>query len=200
MKTPSREDPDTAPREVARWQPPDLRTVAAPAAEASGPTLEEAAYQRGWDEGREALHADDAASLRRRLEALATVQQALSDAAELLQVRFTESVHALAVGVARHVVGEAFAADPALVSSLVARALAMAPLHGPIIIRLHPADLEAIRDLPIIREAAPTAVELRWVADTSIIQGGCVLEGPASVVDGRIDRVMLDIHERLSSD
>lgn len=198
--TRSREDPSTSTREVAAWQAPDLRTVAAPSAEARGPTVEEAAYQRGWDEGREALQSDDAASLGRRLEALGTVQQALADSAELLQLRFTESVHALAIGVARHVVGEAFAADPTLVSDLVARALAMAPLHGPIIIRLHPTDLEAIRDLPVIREAAPTAVELRWVADTSIVQGGCVLEGPASVVDGRIDRIMLDIYERLSSD
>lgn len=198
--TRSRDDESASPSAVARWQPPDLRTVAAPAAEAIGPSLEEAAYQQGWNEGREELHRDDASSLARRLDALATVQQALADAAELLQLRFTESVHALAIGVARHVVGQTFVEDPALVSSLVARALAMAPLHGPIIIRLHPIDLEAIRDLPVIREAAPTAVELRWVADTSIIQGGCVLEGPASVVDGRIDRVMLDIYERLSSD
>lgn len=198
--TRSRDEESATPSAVARWQPPDLRTVAAPAAEAIGPSLEEAAYQRGWDDGREELHRDDASSLARRLDALATVQQALADAAELLQLRFTESVHALAIGVARHVVGQTFVEDPALVSSLVARALAMAPLHGPIIIRLHPIDLEAIRDLPVIREAAPTAVELRWVADTSIIQGGCVLEGPASVVDGRIDRVMLDIYERLSND
>lgn len=198
--TRSREDPAGALPVVARWQPPDLRTVAAPTPEATGPSVEDAAYQRGWDEGREALHQDDAASLATRLEALATVQQALTDAAGLLHVQFTESVHALAIGIARHVVGQTFVEDPSLVGDLVARALAMAPLHGPITIRLHPTDLEAIRDLPIIREASPAAVELRWVPDISIVQGGCVLEGPASVVDGRIDRVMLDVYERLTSD
>lgn len=189
-----------ARRAVARWQPPDLRTVAAPAAAASGPSLEEAAYQRGWDEGRTALQAEEDAALTHRLDALATVRHALDDAASLLQVRFTESVAALAIGVARHVVGHAFANDPDLVRELVERALVMAPLHGPITIRLHPNDLEAIRDLPSIREAAPGGVELRWISDSSIIQGGCVLEGPTSVVDGRIDRVMLDIYERLASD
>lgn len=187
-------------REVARWQPPELRTIAASAGAAQGPTLEEAAYQRGWEEGRAALQADDTASLTSRLEALETVRHALADAAELLQSRFTESVHALAIGIARHVAGHAFAEDPELVRALVERALAMAPLHGPITLRLHPSDLEAIRDLPSIRDAAPAGVELRWVADMSIIQGGCVLEGPSSVVDGRIDRVMLDIYERLASD
>ena len=109
-------------------------------------------------------------------------------------------MHALAIGIARHVVGVEFEADPQLVATLVARALAMAPLAGPVTLRLHPDDLEAIRDLPLIRDARPGTVELRWAADSSIVRGGCVLEGPTSVVDGRIDRIMLDIYERLAND
>ena len=187
-------------RPVTAWQPPDLRTVAATAPRASGPTAEEAAYRRGWEEGREALRLDDEASLATRLEALAAVERSLGESAALLQSQFTQSVHALAIGIARHVVGVEFEADPQLVATLVARALAMAPLAGPVTLRLHPDDLEAIRDLPLIRDARPGTVELRWAADSSIIRGGCVLEGPTSVVDGRIDRIMLDIYERLAND
>jgi flagellar assembly protein FliH len=187
-------------RPVTAWQPPDLRTVSATAPRATGPTVEEAAYQRGWEEGREALLADDEASLASRIGALDAIQRALGEAATLLQARFTESVHALAIGIAHHVVGAEFAADPQLVATLVARALTLAPLGGPVTVRLHPEDLEAIRDLPIIRDASPAPVDLRWVADSSIVRGGCVLEGPTSVVDGRIDRIMLDIYERLSND
>lgn len=187
-------------RPVTAWQPPDLRTVAATAPRALGPTTEEAAYQRGWEEGREALRLDDEASLTTRLAALAAVQQSLGEAVGLLQAQFTESVHALAIGIARHVVGAEFEADPQLVAALVARALALAPLGGPITLRLHPDDLEAIRDLPLIRDASPGPVDLRWAADSSIVRGGCVLEGPTSVVDGRIDRIMLDIYERLAND
>ena len=186
-------------RTVAAWRPPDLRTIAAPGSD-TGPTPEEAAYQRGWEEGRRAMREEDHTSLTQRLATLAAVERSLSQAAELLQQRFTESVHALALGVARHVIGAEVEANPEHVRLLVARALSLAPLGGPLTIHLHPDDLESVRDLPGIRDAAPGAVELRWLADPSVLRGGCVIEGPTSVVDGRIDRVLLDIYERLASE
>jgi flagellar biosynthesis/type III secretory pathway protein FliH len=186
-------------RPVAPWQPPDLRTVAAAGAEA-GPSVEEAAYQRGWDDGqaaeRDATHAAHAT----QIAALVAVERALSDAAGLLQARFAESVNALSVGIARHLLDDAFEADPRYVTDLVTRALALAPLGGPLTVRVHPLDLDSIRDLPPVRDPAGATLDLRWVGDDSIIRGGCVVEGPMSVVDGRIDRVMLDIYERLASD
>ena len=195
MMTPSRESD-----EVATWNPPELRTVASPEGVAAGPTVEEAAWQRGWDEGRAALAEDHRRDLATRIAALEATQAALAQAASLLEARFSESLHTLSIGVARHVLGAEFAADPTLVASLVTRALALAAINGPLTMRLHPDDLDAIRDLVNVREAAATAVDLRWVADASILRGGCVVEGPASVVDGRIDRVLLDIYEKLSSE
>lgn len=185
---------------MASWSVPDLRTIAAPGSAATGPTAEEAAYQRGWDEGRQALLADDEATLATRLTTLAAVERSLADAATLLQARFAESVNVLALGIARHVVGSQFESDPTLMRDLLARALEMAPLAGPITVHLHPDDLESIRDMETVRRGGTEPVELRWVADASVLRGGCVVEGPASVVDGRIDRVLLDIYERLSSD
>lgn len=187
-------------RGVAAWRLPDLRTVASPGGSDNGPSPEEAAYQRGWEEGRIAMRDDDQTSLTTRLATLAAVERSLSQAAELLQQRFTESVHALAIGVARHVIGAEVTADPEHIRLLVARALSLAPLGGPLTIHLHPEDLESVRDLPGIRDAGQATVELRWVADPSVLRGGCVIEGPASVVDGRIDRVLLDIYEKLASD
>jgi flagellar assembly protein FliH len=177
-----------------------MRTVASPDGGASGPTPEEAAYQRGWEAGRAALLEEHQLSLTARLAALEATESALADASSLLEARFTESLHALAIGVARHVVGAEFTAHPELVDSLITRALALAAINGPLMVRLHPDDLAAIHDLPGVRATAAAAVELRWVADASILRGGCVVEGPASVVDGRIDRVLLDIYEKLASD
>ena len=146
------------------------------------------------------MREDDQTSLTARLATLAAVERALSSAADLLQQRFTESVNALAVGVARHVIGAEVSVDPQHVRLLVARALSLAPLDGPLTIHLHPDDLESVRDLPAVRDGTPGRVELRWLADPSVLRGGCVVEGPASVVDGRIDRVLLDIYERLAND
>ncbi len=198
--TPSPDPPARRDAPVAPWQPPDLRTVAAAGQDAVGPTPEEAAYQRGWEEGRAAERESHAAEFAAGVAALAAVEQRLGEAAALLQARFTESVHALAIGIARHLVGEAFAADPRAVSDLVARALALAPLGGPLTLRLHPDDLDAIRDTAPVEHPGIATLDLHWVADPSIMRGGCVIEGPTSVVDGRIDRVMLDIYERLASD
>src|SRR5690606_796747 len=93
---------------VASGSVPDPTPIAAPGSAATGPTAEEAAYQRGWDEGRQALLADDEATLATRLTTLAEVERSLADAATLLQARFAESVNVLALGIARHVVGSQF--------------------------------------------------------------------------------------------
>lgn len=146
------------------------------------------------------MREEDQTSLTQRLATLAAVERSLAQAAELLQQKFTESVHALALGVARHVIGAEVESDPEHVRLLVARALSLAPLGGPLTIHLHPDDLESVCDLPGVRNAEPGGVELRWLADPSVLRGGCVIEGPTSVVDGRIDRMLLDIYERLSSE
>lgn len=187
---------------VATWRPPDLRTIAGGRTDAApiGPTLEEAAYQRGWDDARAEAAEAHAAALAEARAAVAAAASALERSAAALQVRFTESVHALAVGIAWHLVEREFAANPEYLQQLVARALVLAPLGGPITVRLHPADLEVLRGVDGIMNAVPDTVDLRWTADEAVRRGGCLLEGPTSVVDGRIDRALLDIYERLGSD
>jgi flagellar assembly protein FliH len=191
------------PEAIAPWHPPDLRTVAASApgeAAVAGPTLEEAAYERGYAAGRADAAAAQAVAERELQATLASAITALDRAAAALRARFTESVNALAVGIARHLVEREFTADPTLLEQLVARALVLAPLHGPVTLRLHPADLAALQQLPGVLRAVPTTVELRWSADPTLSRGSCLLEGPASVIDGRLDRALLDIHERLANE
>ncbi len=190
--------------DVAPWHPPDLRTVAGTGqrgdAVPAGPTPEEAAYQRGFEAGQAAAAAAEAVAADASRSALAAAIAALERTGQGLQARFTESVNALAVGIAWHLAEREFAADPAQLQQLVARALVLAPLAGPVTLRLHPDDLAALQRFPGVLDAVPATVELRWTADASVGRGGCLLEGPASVVDGRLDRALLDIYERLSSD
>lgn len=186
---------------LATWQPPDLRTVAAlggPDRPASGPTREEAAYALGWDEGRSALMTTGELQLAEAARACKAAGDAMRQAVELLQSRFTETVNLMAVGIAWHLVGREFTVEPGHLQELVARALVLAPLNGPLTVRLHPLDLEALQSLPGALPSAPAALEISWVADPAVHRSGCLLEASAAVVDGRIDRALLDIHERLA--
>lgn len=188
---------------VAAWQPPDLRTVAAPGSperRAAGPTREEAAYALGWDEGRADLIEAGVREQDAAASACQAAAAAMRQAVDAMQARFAAAVNLLSVGIAWHLVEREFAADPTLLEQLVARALVLAPLTGAVTVRLHPEDLEALQALPGGLQGIGPALEISWVADPAIHRAGCLLEGPATVVDGRIDRAILDVHERLSHD
>jgi len=139
-------------------------------------------------------------------EALETAAAACSAAAaamhqtgEALQARFAESVNLMSVAIAWHLVGREFTIDSGHLQQLVSRALTLAPLAGPVAIRLHPEDLRVLRQVPgALAPPVAASVEMSWVADEAVHRGGCLVEGAATVIDGRLDRALLDTYERLS--
>jgi flagellar assembly protein FliH len=187
---------------VSAWQPPDLRTLAAPSTPerpGSGPTREEAAYALGWEEGRAALAVAGEQDLEHAASAWQSAASAMHRTAEGLQGQFTETVNLMSVAIAWHLLGREFATDPDHLQQLISRALVLAPLSGPVVVRLHPEDLRVIHQLPgALTPPVPATVEMSWVADETVLRGGCLIEGPATVIDGRLDRALLDIYERLS--
>lgn len=192
--------PDVTNDTFASWLPPDLRTIAAPAgADATpiGPTPEEAAYARGWAEGQAAFAEASAAEIEGALSAYRAAVRALEAAAGTLRGELATTVHTLSIAIARHLLDREFEADPTLMQRLVAKALMLAPLSGPVTVRLHPDDLAALQAIGGITESTNSAVDLRWTGDASLVRGGCVVEAPTSIVDGRIDRALLDLYERL---
>jgi flagellar biosynthesis/type III secretory pathway protein FliH len=70
------------------------------------------------------------------------------------------------------------------------------PLAVPLRIRLNPADLSAISS-PLSGEGVTAGREVRWVPDPSIAPGGCFVEGPESLVDGRVDKALENIYDKL---
>jgi flagellar assembly protein FliH len=97
-----------------------------------------------------------------------------------------ENVAALAIAVARHIVGREVSADPETVRALVRRALVGMPLDSAIVVRLHPDDLAACAGL-VVPEVAGRTPDIRWTADPHIMRGGCLIEGRERIIDGRID-------------
>lgn len=164
------------------------------------PTAEEDACRAAWLDGHAAAMAvrDDALA-----EAVAACQAAvrgINDTANQLRGQVAATVQALAVAIARHLLEREVTADPTLMQKLVTRALAIAPMNGAVTVRMHPADLVALRALGALPDAPAAGIELRWAGDEAISRGSCVIESPTAIVDGRIDRALLDIYEQISHD
>lgn len=161
----------------------------------------EAAYQRGYEEGRREGEVAEGARLR---TAVAAAEEAL-DGLRSGEMRWTgtieENICALAVAVARHVIGRELREDAMPVLQLVRNALAEFPIDQPIRIRLSPGDLLAIRQLEDGEDRLASFTqdrEARWVSDSQVAPGGCVVEGRERIVDGRVDTALERIYRRLT--
>ncbi|MES1259344.1 MAG: FliH/SctL family protein [Gemmatimonadota bacterium] len=186
------------PETFAPWSLPEFVHVAA-VATSGAPDLEALAWNRGWAEG----HAAGAERADESVAAAAAARQVASLAVDAskraLREEMARALPALAIAIARIVIEREVVADPTVMQHLVHRAMAMTPLHGTVSVRLHPDDLAAL-NAGEANAAAAVAVtgELRWVPDDSMPRGSCVVDGPSSIVDGRVDRVLLDLYDRLT--
>lgn len=158
------------------------------------------AYERGYEAGRQAGEEAEAARLR---TALQVAEIALDEVRES-EVRWTgaieENICGLAIAVARQIIGEEMTTTPEAVLELVTKAIAEFPVDQPLRIRVNPRDLATIEGIGTDSDAASVLqrAEARWVGDTRIAPGGCVVEGRERIVDGRIDTALERIYRRLT--
>lgn len=163
---------------------------------------EDAAYQRGFEAGRQEGEAGEAARLR---TAVAATEGAL-DELRAGELRWTgtieENICALAIAVARHIVGRELESDIGPLAALVQSALAEFHLDQPMRIRINPSDLTSLRSVgadggdPLAGIVGGRA--LRWHADAAIAPGGCIVEGRERIIDGRVDTALERIYRRLT--
>ncbi|MCA0375366.1 MAG: flagellar assembly protein FliH [Gemmatimonadetes bacterium] len=150
--------------------------------------VEADAYARGRADGERAARA--------ALDhALAGALQALGEAVESVRLHEArwlsnaeENIAALSVLVARHVVQAAVEVDPTFLQQVVQSALQQCPAEQEITVRLHPDDLAACRS--VIAQHADQVQGIRWIADPSIVRGGCLTEGRERIIDGRVDTAL----------
>lgn len=196
----SREDADSA----RRWQPPEMRASAEPAApEASRPagappTMRqyEAIYAQAEAQGREEGRAAGiargreegyAAGLAQGLEAGRAQAQAERDAIRAVLDRLARPVEAidaetetalvaLALEVARQVVMHEVRTQPQMLVSVVRQALAAFPARSGIPwVRLHPDDVDVVRQAAGDLEAGGIAL----IADDALQPGDVIVASPA---------------------
>ncbi|MGI8507770.1 MAG: FliH/SctL family protein [Gemmatimonadaceae bacterium] len=118
------------------------------------------------------------------------------------QESVVENIAALAVTIARHVVGREISSNPAGIADLVRRALAEYPIDQAMRVRVNPHDLSLL-SLPTADGGEPISIapnrDVRWMADSRIQAGGCVVEGRERIIDGRVDTALERLYRQLTS-
>lgn len=148
--------------------------------------LEADAYARGRADGERAAKATLDTMLTSAMQALGEAAQSVQLHQSLWLANAEENISAIAVIVARHIIEREIATDPSFVTALVQQSLVEYPIDQEITIRLHPDDLAACRGV-IAQEGART---LRWIADPTMVRGGCLTEGRERIIDGRVDTAL----------
>ena len=157
------------------------------------------AYERGFNEGVEAGRRQALKEMGPNLQASVRVVEEMEEFREALLDQLQENVAALALAIARHLMEREVKEDPEIVENLVRSALSHFPLDQAVRIRMNPLDLSAISQ-ETAPERAPLAAgrEVRWTPDEAIRRGGCVVEGPERIVDGRVDTALERIYRKVS--
>lgn len=185
---------------IAAWHPPDLASITGTPAEMAATVATEESRRIAWMDGHASAMAQRESETAAALSACHAAIRAMHDSVTQLRAQVSTTVHALAVAIARHLLERELSQDTSVVQHLVLKALALAPMSGAVTVRLNPVDLAALQALGVMPEASGVGVDLRWVPDEAVIRGGCLVESPTAIIDGRIDRALLDIYEQISHD
>lgn len=157
------------------------------------------AYEHGRADGVREANALSGTRVQAAVQALAIACDELQALREPWQREAQAHLTALATGIAHHVIEREVRSDAGIIADLVRRALATFPLGESVRIRIHPEDLSTLslgRTTGELKLAPGRQAE--WVADESVSPGGCLVEGPKRVVDGRVRQVLERVYEALT--
>jgi flagellar assembly protein FliH len=185
----------------------DLGTVSARSARAIvvSPELvasaRQAGHDAGFEEGYAAGYTRGIEDADRHVELLGQLVARLGLEAEALAAReatafadIENQVVAAAMRIAEVLVGHELAQPDDHGREAIARALALAPVHGDVTVRLHPADIAVMGDPGTL---APGRV-LVVVPDPSLTPGDCIVEVAACRIDARVGAALERAREVLS--
>jgi flagellar assembly protein FliH len=204
-----------APRAAIRFEPPKLASIGG--GRISRSAAEVGALGEARAQGRAEAMAEMSAAIeqhRRTAQDLEAATLAMSSA--LAQVARTDldrmhdvehRVLQLAVALAESIVEREIRDDDELVVTAAARALALAPERGAVVLRVNPADVVAVRAAiagnPATDEpgalSAHMANEVQVVADPSIERAGAVAEVGPLRIDAQIGAALARIRDAFAS-
>lgn len=149
----------------------------------------EEAYRRGFDDGEEA----GVRTARGELQvAMAAMLEALEEVrANRLawDARLNERLVALAAAMAHRVMAQTREADPSVFVTLAEEAIKAFPVEESVKIRLNPSDQAVLVEGDYLEQVVGDRA-VRWVPDEDVMPGGCIVEGPDKIIDGRVDEAL----------
>src|SRR5690606_16521011 len=187
---------------AVRWLAPELQVAPPPAPEPEAlvedapipvpPTLEEIqaiqdaareeGYEAGLAQGHQEGFAQGQAEVRRLTAQIEGILDNFTRPLARLEDEVTAALGELAVRIAGSLVGRAYAAEPALLSELVAEALdAVGGAGRDVEVRLHPDDIQALAPMLALPAGA------RLVPDPSLGRGDLRVHAEAVRIDGTLE-------------
>jgi flagellar biosynthesis/type III secretory pathway protein FliH len=150
----------------------------------------ENAYRRGYAEGQDAAEARAREELASAMSATLRALEDIRAGRDAWEERLHDDLVLLAAAMTRHIVDRTIADDPDLFAELAKKAVAALPGDEGVRIRLHPDDLNRLQESGSVEDVVESRT-VRWVPDEEVVPGGCTVEGPEKIVDGRIDEAVL---------
>lgn len=159
-------------------------------------------YELGDREGSQRAAEETAARLRKELAdkfaALdGLIEEIRAERRKLIRSAEPETV-ALAITIAARVLCKQMEELRAPQPELIREAMRQTLDQKQMLVRLHPADRQALAqgDEPL-EALCPGAVSVEFVEDESVSRGGCVVESNAGIVDAQIDRQIQQLRAAL---
>jgi flagellar assembly protein FliH len=157
-------------------------------------------YARGYEQGFRAGEFAEAARLRSAIAAMEEGLISLERESARWVGNAEENVCALAVTVARHIIGREVSLDRDMIVETVKLALAEFPVSETVRVRLNPQDLQVISALLATDDGRPiNRGTVRWNADARLAPGSCLVEGSERIIDGRVDVGLERLYRRMSN-
>jgi flagellar biosynthesis/type III secretory pathway protein FliH len=157
-------------------------------------------FSRGYEEGFRAGELAEGARLRSAAVALQDALTSVQDGAERWIGNAEENICALAIAIARQVIGREVLFDQTPLLEAVRIALAEFPVDQQVTVRLNPSDLAVVSSAIAADANESLAVrrDVQWFADARIAPGGCLVDGRERIVDGRVDSALERLYRRLT--
>ena len=194
---------DDSSAQVVAWRAPEVPHPGGPGSfRRSGDNdltaVQQRAWQQGFEQGRLAGVEAGTRELATRTEAVEKILDALARPLEDLDHRVEAELLALVQAVVRQLVRREIRLDPGHLVGVIREGLAALPLAtGDVVVRLHPADADAIRE-----RLTDTQDDRAWrlEADPLLERGGCLIASPRSNIDARLEARLARVIAQLLED
>jgi flagellar assembly protein FliH len=144
-------------------------------------------------------------AVRQQLESMLQSLRQMLEELEALRRRETRSFEKelveLVLAVARKVIAQEVVAQPDSVMPLLREAIGRIEHGGPLTIRMNPLDVERLAgQQPQLLEGLVDPGQVRFVADSGVSAGGCVIESAAGNIDGRLEHRFRIVEEAMRAE